>query len=68
MPVSDTTDWYDVVMFDGQTIKVNAKAMPTLGIVANQAFQAIPYVINRNDASDQYGNAERNATERRSLR
>ncbi|MCA9368362.1 hypothetical protein KC887_08995, partial [Candidatus Kaiserbacteria bacterium] len=27
--------------------------------------QAIPYVINRNDASDQYGNAERNATERR---
>ncbi|MCA9368518.1 hypothetical protein KC887_09800, partial [Candidatus Kaiserbacteria bacterium] len=39
--------------------------MPTLGIVANQAFQAIPYVINRNDASDQYGNAERNATEKR---
>lgn len=65
VPVSDTTDWYDVVMFDGQTIKVNAKAMPTLGIVANQAFQAIPYVINRNDASDQYGNAERNATEKR---
>ena len=65
VPVSDTTDWYDVVMFDGQTIKVNAMAMPTLGIVANQAFQAIPYVINRNDASDQYGNAERNATEKR---
>ena len=59
VPLSDTTDWYDVVMFDGQTIKVNAKAMPTLGIVANQAFQAIPYVINRNDASDQYGNAEK---------
>ena len=65
VPLSDTTDWYDVVMFDGQTIKVNAKAMPTLGIVANQSFQAIPYVINRNDASDQYGNAERNATEKR---
>jgi hypothetical protein len=28
-------------------------------------FQAIPYCINRNDASDQYGNAERNQTEKR---
>ena len=65
-PCPDTTDWYDVVMFDGQTIKVNAMAMPTLGIVANQAFQAIPYVINRNDASDRYGNAE-NATEKRKV-
>ena len=65
VPAGDTTDWYDVLLFDGSTIKVNAKAMPSLGITANHAFQAIPYCINRNDASDQYGNAERNQTEKR---
>ncbi len=65
VPAGDTTDWYDVMLFDGSTVKVNAKAMPTLGITANHAFPAIPYCINRNDASDQYGNAERNQTEKR---
>ncbi len=65
VPAGDTTDWYDVMLFDGSTVKVNAKAMPTLGITANHTFPAIPYCINRNDASDQYGNAERNQTEKR---
>ncbi len=62
---SDTTHWYDVVLFDGTTIKVNSKAMPSLRITANHGFPAIPYAINRDTADDQYGNAERNATEKR---
>ncbi len=65
VPTGDDTDWYDVVLFDGTTIKVNAKAMPTLLITANHGYPAIPYVINRETAEDQYGNAERNATEKR---
>ncbi|MBK9067402.1 MAG: hypothetical protein IPL76_11100 [Gemmatimonadetes bacterium] len=65
VPTDDDTDWYDVVLFDGSTIKVNAKAMPTLGITANHGYSAIPYVINRETAEDQYGNAERNTTEKR---
>ncbi len=65
VPTGDDTHWYDVVLFDGTTIKVNAKAMPTLGITANHGYQAIPYVINRETAEDQYGNAERNSTEKR---
>ncbi len=62
---SDTTHWYDVALFDGSTIKVNSKAMPSLRITANHGFPAITYVINRDTADDQYGNAERNATEKR---
>lgn len=65
VPVGDTTHWYDVVLFDGTTVKVNAKAMGSLLVTGNHGYPAIPYVINRNDASDQYGNAERNATEKR---
>ena len=56
--------WYDVVLFDGTTIKVNAKAMPRLGITANHGYEAIPHVINYT-VGDQYGNAERNTTEKR---
>ena len=62
---ADTTHWYDVVLFDGTTIKVNSKSMPSLRITANHGFPAIPYVINRDTADDQYGNSERNATEKR---
>lgn len=62
---ADTTHWYDVVLFDGTTIKVNSKAMPSLRITANHGFTAIPYVINRDTSDDQYGNAERNTTEKR---
>lgn len=58
------TTWYDVVLFDGTTIKVNAKAMPRLGITANHGYEAIPHVINYT-VGDQYGNAERNTTEKR---
>ena len=58
------TTWYDVVLFDGSTIKVNAKAMPTLRITANHGYEAIPHVINYT-VGDQYGNAERNTTEKR---
>ena len=65
VPAGDDTDWYDVVLFDGTAIKVNAKAMPTLLITANHGFPAIPYVINRETTEDQYGNAERNTTEKR---
>ncbi len=62
---SDTTHWCDVVLFDGTTIKVNSKAMPSLRITANHGFQSVPYVINRGTSDDQYGNAERNTTEKR---
>ncbi len=62
---ADTTHWYDVVLFDGTTIKVNSKAMPSLRITANHGFPAIPYVINRETSDDQYGNSERNTTEKR---
>ncbi len=62
---ADTTHWYDVVLFDGTTIKVNSKAMPSLRITANHGFPAIPYVINRDTSDDQYGNAERNTTDKR---
>lgn len=65
VPAGDTTHWYDVVIFDGTTVKVNAKAMGSLLVTGNHGYPAIPYVINRNDASDQYGNAERNVTEKR---
>ena len=65
VPAGDTTHWYDVVLFDGTTVKVNAKAMGSLLVTGNHGYQAIPYVINRNDASDQYGNAERNTSEKR---
>lgn len=58
------TTWYDVVLFDRTTIKVNAKAMPKLGITANHGYEAIPHVINYT-VGDQYGNAERNTTEKR---
>ncbi|MCA9368195.1 hypothetical protein KC887_08135 [Candidatus Kaiserbacteria bacterium] len=61
----DTTNWFDVALFDGSTIKINGKAMPTLGITANHGFPAIPYVINRETSEDEYGNAERNTTEKR---
>lgn len=62
---ADTTHWYDVVLFDGTTIKVNSKAMPSIRITADHSFPAIPYVINRGTSDDQYGNAERNTTEKR---
>ena len=61
----DTTNWFDVALFDGSTIKINGKAMPTLGITANHGFPAVPYVINRGTSDDEYGNAERNTTEKR---
>ena len=65
VPPTDTTGWNDVVLFNGQEIRINNLAMPSLGITADHGYLAIPYVINRNDASDQYGNAIRNETEKR---
>ena len=56
--------WYDVVLFDGTTIRVNAKTMPKLRITANHGYESIPHVINYT-VGDQYGNAERNASEKR---
>ena len=65
VPASDTTDWNDVILFDGQTVKVNNMAMPSIGVTADHGYSAIPYFINRNDASNQYGTAEANVTEKR---
>jgi len=65
VPPTDTTGWNDVVLFNGQEIRINNLAMPSLGITADHGYLAIPYVINRNDNSDQYGNAIRNETEKR---
>lgn len=65
VPGGDTTHWCDVMLFDGTRIKVNGASMSSLGITVDHGFPAIPYVINRVDASDQYGNAERNTSEKR---
>jgi hypothetical protein len=65
VPPTDTTGWNDVVLFNGQEIRINNLAMPSLGITADHGYLAVPYVINRNDNSDQYGNAIRNETEKR---
>ena len=66
VPVSDHDRLVRRCYVRRPNVKVNAKAMPTLASrYLIRRFQAIPYVINRNDASDQYGNAERNATEKR---
>jgi len=62
---TDNTHWFDVVLFDGTTIKVNAKVMPSLLITADHGFPAIPYVINRNNITDQYGSSALNSTEKR---
>ena len=65
VPPTDTTNWNDVILFDGQTVKVNNLAMPSIGVTADHGYSAIPYFINRNDASNQYGTAEANVTEKR---
>lgn len=65
VPSGDTTHWCDVMLFDGTRIKVNGASMSSLGITVDHGFPAIPYVINRVDASDRYGNAERNTSEKR---
>lgn len=65
VPPTDTTGWNDVVLFNGQEIRINNLAMPSLGITADHGYLAVPYVINRNDNSDQYGNEIRNETEKR---
>jgi hypothetical protein len=65
VPPTDTTGWNDVVLFNGQEIRINNLAMPSLGITADHGYLAVPYLINRNDNSDQYGNAIRNETEKR---
>lgn len=64
VPPGDTTNWYDVVCIDGQTIKINAAEMPALGSYTGLSATALPHIINFT-AGDQYGNAERNATEKR---
>lgn len=65
VPSTDDTHWCDVVLFDGSTIKVNALAMPALGITAAGSDGCIPHVRNIGDRYDQYGNQERNLTEKR---
>jgi hypothetical protein len=65
VPSTDDTHWCDVVLFDGSTIKVNALAMPSLGITASGSDGCIPHVRNIGDRYDQYGNQERNLTEKR---
>ena len=65
VPNTDTTKWNDTFLFDGQTIKVNNLAMSSLLITADHGYLAVPYTINRDDNSDQYGNSVRNETEKR---
>jgi hypothetical protein len=65
VPPADATNWYDVAMFDGTAVKINAKAMPTLQVVANHSFPAIPYVIERSDPANRYGGPDQNNTEKR---
>lgn len=60
----DTTHWHDVVCIDG-TVKVNASSMYTLGSFGALSTKAIPHIINRGIALDQYGDAALNSTEKR---
>ena len=55
VPPGDTTNWYDVVCIDGQTIKINAAEMPALGSYTGLSATALPHIINFT-AGDQYGN------------
>lgn len=61
----DATHWCDTVIFDGTTIKVNSKSMPSLAITADHGFSAIPYLIWIHSTGDEYGNVELNTTEKR---
>ena len=64
VPTGDLTNWYDVVCIDDQTIKINAAAMPSLGTYTGLSATALPHIIEFT-TGDEYGNAERNATEKR---
>lgn len=64
VPVGDVTHWCDVVIADG-TVKINVKTMPALGNFGTLSATAVPYILNRGDTYDQYGNAEINASEKR---
>lgn len=56
--------WNDVICAYREVL-INAKPMNALGVFSPLSISAIPHVINRNDAYDQYGNVEANLTVKR---
>lgn len=65
VPSTDTTHWNDVVLFDGTSVKVNARYMTALMTTADHGFAAVPFVIDTNDNESRYGSQELNLTQKR---
>lgn len=65
VPISDTTDWHDVALIDNTKVRINGKWMEDLLTTTSETPKTIPYIINRGLTLDQYGDAVRNANEKR---
>ncbi|WP_273703319.1 hypothetical protein, partial [Candidatus Accumulibacter vicinus] len=61
---TDPTHWYDTIVFDGEVVKVNAKAMPLINSPSGGASGTIPF-LRKASATEPYGNRVLNATQKR---
>ena len=61
---TDTTHWCDTIVFDGEVVKVNAKAMPLINSPSGGASGTIPF-LRKASATEPYGNRVLNATQKR---
>ena len=61
---TDTTHWCDTIVFDGEVVKVNAKAMTLINSPSGGAFGTIPFLRKASD-TEPYGNRVLNATQKR---
>lgn len=61
---TDTTHWCDTIVFDGEVVKVNAKAMTLINSPSGGAFGTIPF-LRKASATEPYGNRVLNATQKR---
>ena len=61
---TDTTHWCDTLVFDGEVVKVNAKAMPLINSPSGGASGTIPF-LRKASAAEPYGNRVLNATQKR---
>ncbi len=61
---TDATHWYDTIVFDGEVVKVNAKAMPLINSPSGGASGTIPF-LRKASATEPYGNRVLNATQKR---
>jgi hypothetical protein len=61
---SDTTKWNDTIVFDGQVVRVNAKAMPLINSPRGGSGDAFPF-LRKGSIEEPYGNSVLNATQKR---